>query len=245
MTTLLLRLAGPLQSWGTASRFAYRFSDRWPSKSAVVGLLAAAQGRRRTDPIEDLLSLRFGVRCDQPGTVMRDFQTARALDESYSLPLTYRFYLGDAAFVVGVEGEEALIDGLAEAVRGPAFPLYLGRRSCPPGRPLFMEVSSSPLEDALRLAKWQASSWYRSKKPEHVVLEIYRDALPGEVGIDFAADAPISFDPNQRKYATRAVVRDTCEVLNDATQAPARRSPASVGRARLTAHSPTDWWDAR
>ncbi|MFW0768389.1 type I-E CRISPR-associated protein Cas5/CasD, partial [Trabulsiella odontotermitis] len=59
MTALLLRLAGPLQSWGTSSRFSRRGTDRVPSKSGVVGLLAAAQGRRRTDPLEELLGLRM------------------------------------------------------------------------------------------------------------------------------------------------------------------------------------------
>ena len=79
MTVLLLRLAGPLQSWGDSSRFTTRATRREPTKSGVIGLLAAAQGRRRTDSIEDLLTLRFGVRTDQPGSVVRDFQTAMDL----------------------------------------------------------------------------------------------------------------------------------------------------------------------
>ena len=77
MTVLLLRLAGPLQSWGVKSRFTVRATELAPTKSGIIGMLAAAVGRRRTDPIEDLLSLRFGVRKDQPGRVIRDFHTAR------------------------------------------------------------------------------------------------------------------------------------------------------------------------
>ena len=80
MSVLLLRLAGPLQSWGTSSRFVRRNTDRVPSKSGIIGLLAAAQGRRRIDPIEDPLHLRIGVRVDQPGHLERDFQTARTRD---------------------------------------------------------------------------------------------------------------------------------------------------------------------
>ena len=80
MTVLLLRLAGPLQSWGVKSRFTVRATELAPTKSGIIGMLAAAVGRRRTDPIEDLLSLRFGVRKDQPGRVIRDFNTARTLD---------------------------------------------------------------------------------------------------------------------------------------------------------------------
>lgn len=47
MATLLLRLAAPLQSWGSDSKFETRKTDREPTKSGVVGLLAAALGLRR------------------------------------------------------------------------------------------------------------------------------------------------------------------------------------------------------
>ena len=87
MTVLLLRLAAPLQSWGTGSRFVRRNTDRMPSRSGVIGLLAAAHGRRRTDPIEDLLDLRIGVRIEQPGRLERDFQTARSRDGATAMPL--------------------------------------------------------------------------------------------------------------------------------------------------------------
>lgn len=49
MATLLLRLAAPLQSWGSDSKFETRKTDREPTKSGVVGLLAAALGLRRDD----------------------------------------------------------------------------------------------------------------------------------------------------------------------------------------------------
>ena len=75
MAVLLLKLAGPLQSWGSASRFTDRGTQHEPTKSGVVGLLAAALGRRRTASVDDLASLRFGVRIDQPGTLQDDFQT--------------------------------------------------------------------------------------------------------------------------------------------------------------------------
>ena len=58
MAVLLLRLAGPMQAWGVKSRFTVRATELAPTKSGVVGMLASAVGRRRTDPIEDLLALR-------------------------------------------------------------------------------------------------------------------------------------------------------------------------------------------
>ncbi len=75
MTVLLLKLAGPLQSWGSESRFTERGTRHEPTKSGAIGLFAAALGRRRTDSVDDLASLEFGVRIDQPGSFEGDFQT--------------------------------------------------------------------------------------------------------------------------------------------------------------------------
>ena len=60
MPTLLLRLVGPMQSWGTTSRFDERDTQLEPSKSGVLGLICAALGRDRSEPVEDLAALRMG-----------------------------------------------------------------------------------------------------------------------------------------------------------------------------------------
>ena len=122
---LVLRMAGPMQSWGSSSRFTRRSTEAFPTKSGILGLLAAAQGRRRTDPIEDLAQLRVAVRVDQRGELLRDFHTAHRGNES--MPLSERYYRADAAFAGFVEGPNDLIDGLSHAILRPAFPLYLGR----------------------------------------------------------------------------------------------------------------------
>lgn len=70
MATLLLRLAAPLQAWGADSKFETRKTGREPTKSGVIGLLAAALGLRR-DEREALLrltGLRFGVRVEREGS---------------------------------------------------------------------------------------------------------------------------------------------------------------------------------
>ena len=72
MSTLLLRLAGPLQAWGYDSKFETRRTGREPSKSGVIGLLAAALGRKRDESIEDLRELRFGFRVDREGQLLHD-----------------------------------------------------------------------------------------------------------------------------------------------------------------------------
>jgi len=215
MSVLLLRLAGPMQAWGSSSRFARRGTEIAPTKSGVIGMLAAARGMRRTEPLTELLGLEFGVRIDQPGQIMRDFQTARSLDGRYSAPLTYRFYLADAAFLAAVSGERELLCGLADALSRPQFPLYLGRRSCPPAGPVSLGVHEGDLDDALTSWPWLAADWHRRQQPRTVLLEIIRDARPGEPVSETMPDEPVSFDPAHRQYTWRAVIRRHVEVTND------------------------------
>ena len=212
MAVLLLRLAGPMQAWGVRSRFTVRSTELAPTKSGVIGMLAAAVGRRRTDPIEDLIKLRFGVRKDQPGTVIRDFHTAHTLDGRSSMPLSNRYYLADAVFLAGIEGDRALLEGIDEALRHPAFPLYLGRRSCPPTHPVSLGLREAALLDALRAEPWLASEWFRRRRREGLNAEILIDqeAVPVEERAGDARgsrDVPLSFDPRRRDYGFREVER--------------------------------------
>ncbi|WP_199546345.1 type I-E CRISPR-associated protein Cas5/CasD [Streptomyces sp. N35] len=84
MHCLVLRLEGLLQAYGTRSRFSERDAASHPTKSAVIGLLAAADGHDRAEhrtegedflPLETLAQLRFGVRADRPGVFIQDFHT--------------------------------------------------------------------------------------------------------------------------------------------------------------------------
>lgn len=220
MATLLLRLAGPMQSWGSSSRFASRGTEQAPTKSGVIGLLAAADGRRRTDPIEDLLTLRFAVRIDQPGRIERDFQTAHDA-RGKAKPLTYRYYLSDAVFVGAVEGPVSLVGGLDEAINNPTFPLCLGRRSFTPVGPVTLGTRDAGAVTALREEPWQASPWWRRRQGPTVRLEIRADeeSLNTEEREDAAVltsqqDVPMSFDPRHRRYGRRSVVHLHTDVAN-------------------------------
>jgi CRISPR system Cascade subunit CasD len=237
VTALLLRLAGPLQSWGTSSRFARRETGRVPTKSGVIGLLAAAQGRRRVDPIEDLVALRVGVRVEQPGRIERDFQTARSRDGSESMPLSYRFYLSDAVFLVAVEGEDNLLEGLRDALRRPAFPLALGRRSCPPVGKLEHGLHPGDVLGVLSAAPWKASALTMARtRAESVHLDLVVDCAPDTLGADLVRDDPISFDPAHRSHGWRSVSHRRLAVPNPSwsgpAQAPTDREP--------TDHEPMD-----
>lgn len=220
MSTLVLTLAGPLQAWGIRSKHIRRDTAREPSKSGVLGMLAAARGHRRTDPLpDDLLGLRFGVRADQPGRIATDFQTARRLDGS-SLPLSYRQYVHDAVFVAALEGDDALLEGISEHLRRPVHPLYLGRRACPPSPPVRAEiVPVMNYVDALEAYEWQARDFHMRTLPAKVRLEIVRDVSSDdelEVGKrrETLRDVPKSFAPEHRQHGWREVFRYEVEVDN-------------------------------
>lgn len=198
MSTLLLRLAGPMQSWGTDSKFDVRRTQREPSKSGVIGLVAAALGVSRQDrqALATLACLRFGVRVDREGTLLRDYHTAhgKTCKKEEAVYITNRYYLADAAFVAGLESEDgALLERIGEALVSPAFPLYLGRRSCPPTGRIFLGISPKPLEEALRENAPDSASW------------LVLDAKAGEPG-GLQRDVPLSFNPNRREYGFRRVV---------------------------------------
>lgn len=209
MSTLLLRLKGPQQSWGTSSRYRTREAGTEPSKSGVIGLLAAAQGRPRDADLTDLVGMTFGVRVDQPGRLMVDYHTAKAAGAK-NAALSWRHYRVDAAYTAAVAGPNELIASLVDAVESPQFPLFLGRRSCPVPVDLVGGVAAGEdVEGVLRdltVAPWLAAEWYRKESPQTVYLPLARDARPGEVG-ETVQDAPVSFDPRRRLYNGRAVVR--------------------------------------
>ncbi|RLP74944.1 type I-E CRISPR-associated protein Cas5/CasD [Mycetocola tolaasinivorans] len=223
MPTLLLRLSAPLQSWGAHSRFVTRATEQAPTKSGVFGLLAAARGLRRTEPITELLGLRFGTRVDQPGKLVRDFQVERSRNGLTSMPLSYRYYLGDAIFLAAVESEDReLLSGLQDALRSPYFPLYLGRRSCPTAGPIWTALREESLVEALREEPWQASSVHQDGvRSPRVALRMLVDAEEGEPG-ELIRDEPVSFDPERREYLWRTVSESFVEVENSRYRAPER-----------------------
>lgn len=195
MPTLLLRLAGPLQSWGIESKFEIRKTESLPTKSGVIGMIASALGRNRTDSIDDLRNLKFGVRADQPGRIICDFHTAKK-DEKTSY-ISYRYYISDGIFLAGVFSEDRnLLESIEYALKHPAFPLYLGRRSCPVTLPLTYGIVDLPLKKALEDFRWLGNS----KKPNSLILHLE----DSDRFTEMVKDNPVSYDPVLRKYGYRS-----------------------------------------
>lgn len=156
--TLMLALQGPLQSWGERSHWDVRDTAMMPTKSGIVGLLGCALGLSDDDGLRELArQITVGVRCDRPGTSLTDLHTVigGVLDATGKVKITdktkeienvlsHRQYLADAAFLVAVRGPEAVIERCAAALRDPVWPPYLGRKSCPPARPLLEGTGDYP-----------------------------------------------------------------------------------------------------
>jgi CRISPR system Cascade subunit CasD len=208
MNTLLLRLAGPMQSWGVQSRFTVRDTGLEPSKSGVVGLLCATLGRPRHEPVDDLAALTMGVRVDQEGVMARDFHTAmNILTAGGKLKGTEpsnRYYLSDARFLVGLEGDDlTLLRRLHDALRDPRWPLYLGRKAFVPGEPVWLEDGLRPdetLRDALHYYPWQGRCRPQDRPPR------LRLVLEDPAGSEVRPDQPISFA--ERRFAPRRISTD-------------------------------------
>ncbi|WFF72817.1 type I-E CRISPR-associated protein Cas5/CasD [Proteiniclasticum sp. QWL-01] len=202
--TLLLRLAGPLQSWGIGSKYeGRRQTERYPTKSAVIGLLASALGRKRDQSVDDLAQLKFGVRIDREGTLIRDFHTAKANNGKDSY-ITNRYYLSDACFLAGVEGNPDLIHRLEEALNYPMFPLFLGRRSCPPEGRINLGIQSSNLKEALSNYPplCRGGEWDKLGDTAEYRLIIEDHDLENCM---FVKDQPVSYSFIKRQHTYRAI----------------------------------------
>lgn len=196
MPTLLLRLAAPLQSWGSCSKFETRTTEKMPTKSGVIGILAAALGLKRDADLSRFSKLKFGVRADREGEDITDFHTAKSGKDSY---VTYRHYLTDAVFLAGFEGDAAFLAELENALKKPKFPLFLGRRSCPPTLPIVVGIREKSLSDALREEPPLCA--VRKSKDSAARVRIETDAP----NAGMFQDEPISFDPQKRIFGYRKV----------------------------------------
>jgi len=170
--TIFLRLEGALQSWGERGRWSIRDTAPQPTKSGVIGLIACAMGIGDDAPIKALSeAVAMGVRVDDAGVRMTDYHTIGGGAKTPMLltaqgkpkksggkphtELSYRDYLCDASFLVALQGETAVIQKIAAALQNPIWTIFLGRKSCPPSRPVFDGVGEyADLQLALQKHKW-------------------------------------------------------------------------------------------
>ena len=188
---LLIRLYGPLASWGEIAVGELRHSAVHPSRSALLGLLGAALGIERSDTQgQEALgrSYRFGIKLEAIGSPLRDYHTVQmgvaerksrfrsrrqelAANKVETL-LSQREYRCDSLAVVAIEAlPEApfSLAALADALRMPRFTLYLGRKSCPLAAPLLPRLlQAESLRQALDGVEFPSLLGLLDRKPEQV-----------------------------------------------------------------------------
>ena len=204
MTVLLLRIEGPMQSWGIASRFTERDTGTEPSKSGVVGMICSAMGRDRGSDISDLAQLRMGVRVDREGRMMRDFHTIKDVaragrGSTQDTAVSNRYYLSDAIFLVGLEGDRSKLEQIKTALENPKWTLFLGRKSFVPTMPVAVPdgILEESLEGVLKSHPWCGRE--REQIPERLRIVMECGLREGTA----VADQPV--DMGLRKFGLRNV----------------------------------------
>jgi CRISPR system Cascade subunit CasD len=149
---VVLRLEGALQSWGEKAKWEVRDTTTMPTKSGIVGLLACCFGYKRGDPaIVDLYRrVRLAVRTEKPGSLLYDYHTVEGMPILYNAEgkpksggntiVSKRYYLQDACFTGFLETDPLLAKEIQEALCNPKWVPFLGRKSCPPSKPIFVET---------------------------------------------------------------------------------------------------------
>ena len=210
--TLLMRFVAPMQSWGVQSNFDYRDTGLEPSKSGVVGLLCAALGHSRELPLDErFLAARMGVRVDCEGVVAYDYQVAGVggilkaegkVKKDNVVP-SWRYYLADAAFLVGLESPDAAwLQTLYDALQHPVWPLFFGRKAFVPGEPVALP------ENAVRTQDLQTAhqSFLRLRgDPRALDPTRLRGVIEDPAGTIARMDQPLSFARGKRQFGLRRV----------------------------------------
>ena len=161
MRALVFVIAAPLMSFGEIAVDERRGTAPRPTRSAILGLLAAALGWERSDPRQRALAESYdvAVRVDRPGRLVADYHTVQVPPGSavrrrvggppatraeelavgdLGTKLTRRDYLVDAAFTVLVvprSSAPASLEEVAAALERPHWQLSAGRKACPLGLP--------------------------------------------------------------------------------------------------------------
>lgn len=168
---LFFQLAGPMASWGEIAVGEIRPTQFHPTKSAILGLLAAAMGVDRSDE-ETLTAIENAYRCctltQSSGSLLRDYHTVQVPSfnkkTSYSTRreelvgkkhklntlLSSREYITDGFYYIAIAVVEQnsapfTLVQLKEGLNFPKFTLYLGRKACPVSLPLSPRIVANEL----------------------------------------------------------------------------------------------------
>jgi CRISPR system Cascade subunit CasD len=218
---IALLLDGPLQSWGFASRFQRRTTGLHPTKSGVIGLICAAMGLAKGSDEEramlpQLAKLKMSsiviprerpgadtllpvLRLDDYHTVLGTRRASGKMNED--AVVTHRQYLLDARFGVVLAGERSVLDRVAAALQNPTWGVWLGRKSCIPGEPVYRGLFETRADAQRELIGDGPIEEFTTVSEVEGFAE----------GTDSINDQPVSFGddkssgPDKRRFAVRRI----------------------------------------
>lgn len=231
MKHLTLYLRAPLQSWGASSKFGDRGTIDAPTRSGLLGFIAAACGIDKNDEARDrdwlarAARLSFEIVGFKRGDRMTDYHTVGArYDENdpwqrrmiptkaengkpRGTDITHRDYLVDSVFGAIIAGDDALVDEMATALLNPVWGVWLGRKSCIPTEPVLVGVFESAEVARIALADRWRRSLERAGKTVGETTAAFSviEALPCEAD-ETVLDIPVSF--TKREFHARGVLRN-------------------------------------
>jgi CRISPR system Cascade subunit CasD len=139
----------------------------------------------------------MGVRHDRPGVPKYDYQTAGCAENDKIIKadgklsddgvVSHRFYLADAAFLVGLEGDDrTLLERLHAALQNPVWPLALGRKSYLPSDPIWLEhgLQDAPLREVLEKWPWLGKLRKWEEAPDKLRLSVESTDSTGLLRMD-------------------------------------------------------------
>lgn len=211
---LVFLLSAPIASFGGYAGHERRGSEIVPFRSAILGLVGAAIGidRADADGQNALREYSVAVQSFQESSPLRDYHTVETVPTSKAkrpstrlqalslagdatnVIITLRDYRCDVLLGVALWGKgQWSLASMAERLRHPEFPIYLGRKSCPLSSPLspIVVIQAGPAEalNQLEIPKWLCCDRINQDRSLFPVYSDpiddseppnYREVVPGE-----------------------------------------------------------------
>jgi len=202
--TMVIHVCAPVQSWRVApNSFERRFTNKYPTKSGLLGCLGAAMGMQNDDDVllQELAALEMDVRVERSGSLFSDFKTcyndggsghmrANGKIEKNDGLVFHDYYVADAEFLVSFTGDSGLLARCNKAICQPKYSIYFGSKNCVPSMPLYVNELYDD-RTILESFPWRKRDKYE-EKPE--LLMLIQESSWGEKNIEIIKDQPLSFN---------------------------------------------------
>ena len=239
MRHLALYLRAPLQSWGASSKFGDRGTIDAPTRSGLLGLIAAACGIDKNDEARDrewlaraaklsltILTFRrgdrmtdyhtVGARYDKEDPWQKRMIPVTADGKPRGTDLTHRGYLMDSVFGAVISGDDALVAEMSEGLSNPAWGVWFGRKSCIPTEPILVgvfdsdEAARKALDARLR-ASLERGGGKIAGKCEDEAVKFGLVEVAADEAEETLLDVPVSF--KRREFHARRIRREIHEPI--------------------------------